>query len=143
MATCEQPSTKYDLEKIHQSSGESLRDFMRRFLEIRNFVPNITEAEAIATFTKGLRHEQLCGKMYRKRPKTSCKLIQRKTDMPTPKKPNGLPAPLTTNAATITVMKTGAMMTVTSVVTTKAATMTTTAAKMTTSPGVMTARIAH
>ena len=54
MATCEQPGTKYDLEKLHQSSKESLHDFIWRFLETRNYVPNITNAEAIATFTKGL-----------------------------------------------------------------------------------------
>ena len=54
MATCKQPSTKYDLEKLHQSSEESLRDFIRHFSETRNSVPNITNAEAIATFTKGL-----------------------------------------------------------------------------------------
>ena len=32
MATCEQPGTKYDLEKPHQSSGESQCDFIRPFL---------------------------------------------------------------------------------------------------------------
>ena len=54
MAMCEQPDTKYDLEKLHQAFGESLRDFIRRFLETTNSVPNITDAEAIAAFTKGL-----------------------------------------------------------------------------------------
>ena len=54
MATCEQPSTKYNLEKLHQSSEESLRKFIRRFSETRNSMPNITNAEAIAAFTKGL-----------------------------------------------------------------------------------------
>ena len=54
MATCEQPNTKYDLEKLHQTSGESLRNFIRRFSEKRNFMPNISDAKAIATFTKGL-----------------------------------------------------------------------------------------
>ena len=54
MATCEQPSTKYDLEKLHQSSEESLRDFIRRFSEKRNSIPNIIDAEAIVAFTKGL-----------------------------------------------------------------------------------------
>ena len=57
MATCEQPGTKYDLEKLHQSSGESLHDFIRRFSKTRNYVPNITNAEAITAFTKGLWHE--------------------------------------------------------------------------------------
>ena len=71
MATCKQPGTKYDLEKLHQSSKESLRDFIRCFSETRNSILNITDAEAIAAFTKGLRHEQLSGKLYRKRPQPS------------------------------------------------------------------------
>ena len=66
MATCEQPGTKYDLEKLHQSSRESLHDFIKCFSEPRNSIPNITNAEAIAAFTKGLRHEQLRGKLYHK-----------------------------------------------------------------------------
>ena len=76
MATFEQPGTKYDLEKLHQSYGESLRDFIRRFSETRNSIHNITDVEAIATFTKGLRHEQLRGKLYHKRPTTIGELIQ-------------------------------------------------------------------
>ena len=54
MATYEQPGTKYDHEKLHQSFGESLHDFIRRFSETRNSVPNITDTEAIVAFTKGL-----------------------------------------------------------------------------------------
>ena len=76
MATCEQPDTKYDLEKLHQSSGESLRDFIRHFSKIRNSFPNITNVEAIAAFTKVLQHEQLHGKLYHKRPTTIGELIQ-------------------------------------------------------------------
>ena len=51
MATCEQPGTKFDLEKLHQYPGESLRDFIRRFSETRNPVPNISDAEAISGTT--------------------------------------------------------------------------------------------
>ena len=57
MAMCEQPSTKYDLEKLHQSYEESLRDFIRRFSKTRNSIPNIIDVEAIIAFTKGLWHE--------------------------------------------------------------------------------------
>ena len=31
MATCQQPGTKYDLEKLHQTSGEPLRSYIRCF----------------------------------------------------------------------------------------------------------------
>ena len=76
MATCEQPGTKYDLEKLHQTSRERLRSFIRRFLEMRNSIPNISDSEAIAVFTKGLLyHEQLRGKLYHKRPPTIGELI--------------------------------------------------------------------
>ena len=76
MATYDQPGTKYDLEKLYQSSEESLHDFIRLFSKTRNSIPNITNAEAIAAFTKGLWHEQLRGKLYHKRPTTIGELIQ-------------------------------------------------------------------
>ena len=54
MATYEQPCSKYDLEKLHQTSGEILRGFIRRFSETRNSIPNISDGEAIAVL-KGSR----------------------------------------------------------------------------------------
>ena len=54
MVTCVQPGTKYDLEKLHQSYEESLRDFIRHFSETRNSIPSIIDIKAIAAFTKGL-----------------------------------------------------------------------------------------
>ena len=69
MATCQQPSTKYDLEKLHQTSWEPLRSYIRRFSETRNTIPNIGDSEAISAFTRGLHHHQeLRSKLYRKRP---------------------------------------------------------------------------
>ena len=76
MATCEQPSTKYDLEKLHQTSEESLHNYIKRFSKTRNSMPNISDAKAIAAFTKGLQHKQLHGKLYHKRPATIGELIQ-------------------------------------------------------------------
>jgi hypothetical protein len=74
-ATCEQLATKYDLEKVYQTPGDLLRDFIRHFSETRNSIPNVTDAEAITAFTKGLRHEQLRAKLFRKRPGTIAELI--------------------------------------------------------------------
>ena len=51
MATCEQSGTKYDLEKLHQTSREPLHSFIRPFSERRNSIPNISDSEAIAAFT--------------------------------------------------------------------------------------------
>jgi hypothetical protein len=53
MATWKQPGTKYDLEKLHQTSRESLRNFIRCFSETRNSVPNISDAEASPYSPKG------------------------------------------------------------------------------------------
>jgi len=69
MAMCQQPGTKYDLEKLHQMSGEPLRNYIRRFSETRNTIPNISDSEAISAFTRGLHHHQeLRSMLYRKRP---------------------------------------------------------------------------
>jgi hypothetical protein len=77
MATCQQPGTKYDLEKLHQTSREPLHGFIRCFSEIRNSIPNISDSVAISAFTRGLcYHEQLCSKLYRKRPVTIDDLLQ-------------------------------------------------------------------
>ena len=45
MATCQQPSMKYDQEKLHQTSGEPLRSYIRRFSETRNTIHNIGDSE--------------------------------------------------------------------------------------------------
>ena len=56
MAMCQQPGTKYDLEKLHQTFGERLRSYIRRFSKTRNTFPNIGDSEAIFAFTRGLHH---------------------------------------------------------------------------------------
>ena len=54
-----------------------MRSFVRCFSETRNSIPNISDSETIDAFTKGLLyHEQLHGKLYRKRPTTIGELIQ-------------------------------------------------------------------
>ena len=58
MATCQQPGTKYDLEKLHQTSREPLQSYIRCFSETRNTILNIRDSEAISSFTRGLHHHQ-------------------------------------------------------------------------------------
>ena len=50
MAMCARPSTKHDLNRIYQKPSEPLRSYIRRFSEMRNSIPNITEAEVITAF---------------------------------------------------------------------------------------------
>ena len=47
MATCTWPGTKHDLNRITQMPSELLRSYIRHFSEMRNSIPNITEAEVI------------------------------------------------------------------------------------------------
>nr|CAE01788.1 OSJNBa0039K24.7 [Oryza sativa Japonica Group] len=77
--TFERPGTQYDLYNVIQKSGESLRDYIRRFSEQRNKISDITDDVIIAAFTKGIRHEELVGKFGRKPPRT-VKLIFEKAN---------------------------------------------------------------
>nr|AAT01348.1 putative polyprotein [Oryza sativa Japonica Group]AAT85163.1 putative polyprotein [Oryza sativa Japonica Group] len=58
-------------------SGESLRDYIRRFSEQRNKISDITDDVIIAAFTKGIRHEDLVGKFRRKPPRTVKQMFEK------------------------------------------------------------------
>ena len=68
MAMCTRPGTKHDLNHIDQKPSELLCSYIRRFSELRNYIPNITEAEVITTFIRGLHHRELLSKFNRKPP---------------------------------------------------------------------------
>ena len=68
MATCTRPSTKHDLSRINQKPSELLRSYIQCFSEMRNSIPNITEAEVITAFIRGLHHRELRSKFNRKPP---------------------------------------------------------------------------
>jgi len=69
MATCTRPGTKHDLNRIYQKLSELLCSYIRRFSEMRNSIPNITEAEFITAFDKGHHHRDLRSKFNHKSPK--------------------------------------------------------------------------
>jgi hypothetical protein len=113
IATCEQPGNKYDLERIRDRKNEPLRDYIRRFSDMRLKIPKISHDEAISTFIKGLRfHEALRNKLLRKRPTMPSSSPQQKTTpMPTTQKnsfekmreaPTSLPDETTTVDASTT-----------------------------------------
>jgi hypothetical protein len=59
------------LEKVRDYPNEPLRDYIRRFLEIRISIPNINNDEAIFAFIRGLRyHDALRTKLLGKRPES-------------------------------------------------------------------------
>jgi len=69
MATCTRPGTKHDLNRIYQKPSELLHSYIRRFSRMRNSIPNITKAEVITAFVRGLHHRDLRSKFNRKPPK--------------------------------------------------------------------------
>nr|ABA97384.2 retrotransposon protein, putative, Ty3-gypsy subclass [Oryza sativa Japonica Group] len=75
--TFERPGTQFDLYNVIQKSGESLRDYIRRFSEQRNKISDITDDVIIAAFTKSIRHEDLVGKFGRKPPKTVKQMFEK------------------------------------------------------------------
>jgi len=76
IATYEQPGNKYDLERIRDRKNEPLRDYIRRFSDMRLKIPKISHDEAISAFIRGLRfHEALRSKLLRKRPTTVAELL--------------------------------------------------------------------
>lgn len=46
-ATCERSVTKHDLARVYQKTGEILQSYIRRFSKVRNWIPDILEAEVI------------------------------------------------------------------------------------------------
>ena len=43
---------------------------------MRNTIPNIGDSEAISAFTRGIHHQELCSKLYHKRPQTIGELLK-------------------------------------------------------------------
>ena len=68
MATCTWSGTKHDLNHIYQKQSKLLHSYIRRFSEMRNYIPNIMEAEVITAFIQGLRHREIRSKFNRKPP---------------------------------------------------------------------------
>ena len=42
-STCNRPSSEWDLNRMKQSEGESLREYIQRFCRKRNTIPDIEE----------------------------------------------------------------------------------------------------
>jgi len=65
-STCNRPSSEWDLNRIKQREGESLREYIQRFCHKRNSIPDIEERAIIMYFKEGLRDTALFHKLTRK-----------------------------------------------------------------------------
>jgi hypothetical protein len=68
--TYEELKTQPDLMGIHQRPGESTREYVRRFLQARCQVQDITEASVIHAASANLLEGELTRKLARKEPRT-------------------------------------------------------------------------
>nr|AAN09865.1 putative polyprotein [Oryza sativa Japonica Group] len=59
-----------DLHALTQNSGESLREYVRRFNECRNTIPEITDSSVIRTFKSGVRDRYTTQERKNDKPKT-------------------------------------------------------------------------
>jgi hypothetical protein len=54
MPTYERPTTKNDLKVVRQYKGETLRQYIQRFSQMRNKIPRISNEEVISAFSTGV-----------------------------------------------------------------------------------------
>jgi hypothetical protein len=54
MPTYDHPATKNDLKAVHQYKGETLRQCIQRFSQMRNKIPQISNEEVISAFSTGV-----------------------------------------------------------------------------------------
>jgi hypothetical protein len=69
------PGNSWDLRSCRQQPGESLRDYIRRFLKQRAELPNITNSDVIGAFLVGTTCRDLVSKLGRKTPTRASELM--------------------------------------------------------------------
>nr|AAT47025.1 hypothetical protein [Oryza sativa Japonica Group] len=74
--TYERPGIQFDVYHVIQLKNKLLKDFIRRFFETCNKIPEDTNNVIIVNFQKGIRDENLIGKFTRKPPLTVMKLFK-------------------------------------------------------------------
>jgi hypothetical protein len=63
---CAHPRVDWDLASIIQKKGESLREFIQCFCNMRNVIPKVDDKSIIMFFKKGLRDPALIRKLAMK-----------------------------------------------------------------------------
>jgi hypothetical protein len=69
------PGNSWDLQSYHQQPGESLREYIRRFLKQRTELPNVTDSDVIGAFLAGTTCRDLVSKLGRKTPTRASELM--------------------------------------------------------------------
>ena len=64
-----------DLYQIHQKKGESLWEFIQRFMKKKNTIPGVSDAVVMAPFRRGVKDSDLLKKLLRRQPETMKELF--------------------------------------------------------------------
>jgi hypothetical protein len=73
--TYERPSTVETLKIIKQKHDESLRDYVKRFCNVRNDIPHIQDIEIINAFRDDVSDVKIVEEITMKKPKTMTDLL--------------------------------------------------------------------
>jgi hypothetical protein len=68
-ATCAQPRVGRDLASVVQKKGESLREYIQRFCNKSNVIPEVDDNSIVMVFKKGLRDSSLIQNLTMKNPR--------------------------------------------------------------------------
>jgi hypothetical protein len=69
------PGNSWNLQSCRQQPGESLRDYIQRFLKQRTELPNIIDSDVIGAFLAGTTCRDLVSKLGRKTPTRASELM--------------------------------------------------------------------
>jgi hypothetical protein len=73
--TYKRPSNSWDLQNCKQSSGETLREYIRHFSKKCNELPDVVDADVVMTFLSGTSNRGLVHEFGRTKPQTTKKLL--------------------------------------------------------------------
>ena len=74
------PRNSWVLKSYQQEPSESLRDYIRRFSQRCNFLPDVVDADVINAFLSGTTYESLIHKLGCLKPRTTRDLLDIATD---------------------------------------------------------------
>ena len=75
-ATCTEQATSYDLALVTQKPGESLRDYTRRFFDVRNKIAHVDDRDIIQYFRLGLDNRKLWCRMFTETPSSAEQMME-------------------------------------------------------------------
>src|SRR5438105_11277720 len=73
--TSMKPGVEWDLYQIHQKKGESLQEFIRRFMKKKNTVLGVSDAVVMVAFQRGVKDPDLLKKLSKRQPATMKELF--------------------------------------------------------------------